>query len=91
MLPSMRECLGRPPPRRHPLTDVDQSFNMKLPSCAELRSLSTSDRNTLFPSSESATPRIDLRFGLWQVLFFFKPGLLLHFECAPHWELTASR
>jgi hypothetical protein len=47
------------PPRNHSppapflLTHVDQSVNMKLPSFAELRLLSTSDRNTLFPSSES--------------------------------------
>src|SRR5216683_279509 len=25
------------------------------------------------------------------VLFFFMAGLLLHFECAIHWELIASR
>src|ERR1700674_548151 len=25
------------------------------------------------------------------VLFFFMAGLLLHFECAFHWELIASR
>jgi hypothetical protein len=44
--------LDRGPPEV--LTDADQSVNMRLPSFAVLRSLSASDRNPLFPSSESA-------------------------------------
>src|SRR4051812_25697800 len=52
MLPSPPHPYQRgPPPAR--LTDGDQSVNMKLLGFAVLRSLSPSDRNALFPSSES--------------------------------------
>ncbi len=52
MLPSPPHPYERgPPPVR--LTHGDQSVNIKLLGFAVLRSLSPSDRNALFPSSES--------------------------------------
>jgi hypothetical protein len=47
------------------LTDVDQWFNIKLLGFAELDKLSRSDRNTLFPSPESAAKNaaVDLIAG----------------------------
>jgi len=55
------------------LTDVDQSFNMKLPGLTELDKLSTSDRNSQFPSQESAFSLDGTLIEAWASHKSFKP------------------